>query len=99
MLPSVSVSGPGVPAEQPTIPVARLGYLSPKDAAKFLSVSHQELERLRRVGGGPDFRVPSPRLIRYSVEDLCKWMDESRVSNTAQAAELLHGRKTGVSNG
>ena len=87
MRPSVSVPGPGVPAEQPAVPVARLGYLTPRQAAEFTNISYQELERLRRVGGGPRFAVVSSRLVRYPVDELCKWLDSFVVANASEAYE------------
>src|SRR5581483_5748251 len=80
MRPSLPVGNPDHSSQQP-----RYGYLSPKQAAKFTSISVQELERLRRVGRGPDFCAVAPRLIRYPVEELCRWLNSYRVSNTAQA--------------
>ena len=49
----------------------RYGYLTPKLAADFTGISLQELERLRREGGGPPFCRVSSRLVRYKVADVC----------------------------
>lgn len=77
--------------QQPTasvpVPAPRLGYLTPKQAAEFTNISIQELERLRRVGGGPGFSAISGRLIRYSVEELCRWIDSFKVNNASEAFE------------
>lgn len=75
-----------VPTPQP-----RLGYLTPKQAAEFTNISWQELERLRRVGGGPRFSYVSARLIRYSVEDLCQWLASFAVANNSEAYERSKG--------
>ena len=83
-----SVLAPGHPAEQHPSAQARFGYLTPKQAAGFTNISVQELERLRRVGGGPRFCVPSGRLVRYAVLDLCDWLDSFKVGNTSEAREL-----------
>jgi hypothetical protein len=83
----VSSIAPGPRAEQSPVPAPRLGYLTPKQAAEFTNISHQELERLRRAGGGPDFCPVGPRLIRYAVEDLCAWLDAAKVNNNSQAYE------------
>ena len=99
MQPSVSVSGLGVPAEQPAVPVARLGYLSPKDAAAFTGISYQELERLRSAGGGPPFCRVSTRLVRYAVQDLCDWLDSFKVNNLSEAYERDRLARQGVARG
>jgi hypothetical protein len=90
------VSPLGVVAEQSPVPVPSLGYLTPKDAAKFTGISRQELERLRRAGGGPRFCFVSSRLIRYAVADLCAWLDSFKVSNSSEAIERERVAAAGV---
>ena len=82
----------GNPAGQPLV-LSRFGYLTPKSAAEFTGISYQELERLRREGGGPRFCFAGSRLIRYAVEDLCGWLGSFKVSNTAEAAALAKSRE------
>lgn len=81
-----SVVPPGNPAEHPAAK-PRFGYLTPKQAAEFVNLSKPELERLRRVGGGPKFCHVTSRTIRYPVEELCAWLDSFLVNNTSEAAE------------
>ena len=93
-----SVSAPAASVEQHPAALPRYGYLTPKLAADFTSISVQELERLRREGGGPPFYRPpnSPRLVRYKVEDICAWMDSFKVSNTAEAHERDRAARQGA---
>jgi predicted DNA-binding transcriptional regulator AlpA len=65
-----------------------VAYLSPKEAARFLSLSESVLERYRTNGGGPVFHKLGRRTVRYSTVDLRAWMDQFRCGNTAQAAML-----------
>jgi len=90
---------PGLSAEQPSIPVARLGYLTPREASAFTGISIQELERRRREEDKPKFCYVGPRMIRYSVADLCDWLDSFKVSNTAEGMELHRKLAEGVANG
>ena len=64
----------------------QVGYLSPKEAALFLSVSVKELERLRYAGGGPRYVKLGKRTVRYAIPELHAWMQSRTVSNTAEAA-------------
>ena len=91
-----SVSPPGAPAEQHPTAVPRYGYLTPKLAADFTGISLQELERLRREGGGPPFCRVSSRLVRYKVEDVCDWLDSFKVSNTSEAYERDRAARQGA---
>ena len=50
-------------------------YFYTKDAAKFLGLSKQTLEKLRVVvGGGPRYRKFG-RSVRYTEADLTEWAD------------------------
>ncbi len=49
-------------------------YLTTKQAAKFLGVSHQFLELARHRREGPPF-VKLSRLVRYSIKDLNEYMN------------------------
>ena len=63
------------------------GWLSPREAGGYLSISTNALERMRRCGGGPRFAKLGRRTVRYRVEDLDAWMAARVVANTAEAAE------------
>ena len=61
-------------------------FLSPADAARYLSVSAKQLENWRRAGnGGPPFHKFSRRLVRYRRSELLAWADEHRRNSTAEA--------------
>ena len=60
-------------------------YLTPKQAAVYLSVKPKQLERLRMTGDGPAFSKVG-RLVRYSRADLDAYMATNRVRNTAEVA-------------
>jgi hypothetical protein len=83
------VTGPS-PAPTPP-PVSRpttAEFLTPKEAARFLSVSRKQLETWRRTGTGPAFSKLGRRIVRYSVIDLRSWAERCRVTNTAQGHAL-----------
>lgn len=67
--------------------VPQVGYLSPTEASRYLSISVKELERLRRVGGGPRYAKIGRKLVRYPIGELDAWIAEHLVSNTAESAE------------
>jgi len=54
-------------------------------AADILCYSVRALQNWRVRGGGPKFIKVSSRSIRYTRRDLQVWIDERKVSNTAQA--------------
>jgi DNA-binding transcriptional MerR regulator len=49
------------------------GYFRPSDAARFLNISPQHLQRLRSQGLGPPFKKISKNIVLYSREDLITW--------------------------
>jgi hypothetical protein len=57
-------------------------------AARFLVLSERTLQHWRLVGGGPPF-VRLGRAIRYSVEDLEKFIAARKFNSTADAT--VHG--------
>ena len=51
-------------------------YLTTKDAARVVTLSHRTLEGMRSRGDGPRFiRLPNGR-IRYRKQDLIVWMEQ-----------------------
>jgi len=48
-------------------------WLSPGEAAKYLSLQPRGLEAYRRTGGGPKFERPAKKVVRYHVNDLDAW--------------------------
>ena len=66
------------PMEQPAG-----GYLSPREAAEYLSISVKQLEHLRRRGGGARY-AKFARMVRYPKAELDRWMDDHLVGATCQ---------------
>jgi excisionase family DNA binding protein len=52
-------------------------FLTEKQAARVLSLSHRTLQAWRRVGFGPAF-VRLGRAIRYRREDVLAWANSNR---------------------
>jgi Helix-turn-helix domain len=59
---------------------------TPKEAARYLSVSEAALRLWRRHGAGPRYFLAGPRLIRYRQTDLDAWI-EARVESKRGAGE------------
>ncbi len=57
-------------------------FLSTKQAAEYLGLSHRTLEKLRVVGGSPEYRKHGQRVL-YAREDLQAWSDERRRRSTS----------------
>lgn len=53
-----------------------------KDAADYVGVSPQYLEKLRCVGGGPEF-VKFGRAVRYEKTALDRWIASNRRRSTS----------------
>jgi len=70
-------------------PIPGVGFLNTNEAAKFLSLSAKEMERMRRENRGPRWAKLSKKVVRYSVDDLREWVSEHFVANTAQGKALL----------
>jgi hypothetical protein len=74
------------PAPQPpTFTEADYWYslINTKAAADFLGLSPRRLEGLRYIGGGPPFRVISPRCVRYTRLGCAAWSEERSRANTS----------------
>jgi predicted DNA-binding transcriptional regulator AlpA len=56
--------------------------LDTDQAAKYTTLTRKTLERLRWAGGGPDFLKLSG-LVRYTTEDLDKWIASRRRRSTS----------------
>lgn len=59
-------------------------YLTAREAANFLSVTHRQLESWRAKGCGPRFIKKTRRFLRYSIDDLKSWMEKDGRRSTAQ---------------
>ena len=60
-------------------------FLSNAQAAIFLNLSPRTLEKLRVVGGGPQFRKLGRRVL-YAVEELEAWAALRRCDSTSDPA-------------
>ena len=57
-----------------------------KAAADFLCYTVRALQNWRCRGGGPKFIKVSSRSVRYCRRDLNEWIEERKISSTAQYA-------------
>lgn len=53
-------------------------------AADYLGVSASYLQKLRCVGGGPQFVKPTRKLVAYRKEDLDTWLENHVFCNTSE---------------
>ena len=58
-------------------------YLTTPEAAEYLNLSTQFLERARHLGGGPCY-VKMSRMVRYKRSDLDAFMQERIRTNTLE---------------
>jgi hypothetical protein len=62
-------------------------HLNVSEAARYLGLSEAFLNRLRSVGGGPEFFKLGVRVI-YSRADLDKWLGTHRRKSTSDTREV-----------
>jgi hypothetical protein len=60
--------------ELATIRMPAKKFLTPEEAAAYLSFDVKHLAKLRRLGTGPAFVRKGSRVIRYSVSALDSWL-------------------------
>lgn len=53
--------------------------LTRKEAAQYLCVSTKYLEYLAAQGQGPIHYQPTPKVIRYNIDDLDAWMFSNKI--------------------
>ena len=68
---------------QPTNPQI---YLTTRQAAEILHMSHRSLEALRMKGGGPRYRKASRKCL-YARSDIDTWLEGRTFDHTAQARQ------------
>jgi excisionase family DNA binding protein len=56
---------------------SQIAFLTEKQSARLLSISHRTLQAWRRLGSGPAF-VRLGRTIRYRREDVLAWANANR---------------------
>ena len=49
-----------------------------REAALFLSVTHETMLRWRKDGVGPSYSQPNSRVVRYLTRDLVAWLEDNR---------------------
>lgn len=50
-------------------------YLTEKDVAKLCSISIQTLRNWRHRGQGPKYHKPTPRVVRYRLDEVKQFME------------------------
>jgi hypothetical protein len=56
-------------------------FLNESSAAKYLGVSVKSLQRWRFERRGPAYGKVGGKIVRYSIDDLNKFFDQSRVDH------------------
>ena len=63
------------------------------EAATYLGISQDRLQRWRRSGEGPRFLAWGRRTVRYRLTDLDSWLNSNpSAGNTAEAYQMLQRR-------
>lgn len=62
--------------------------LTTAEAAKWLSVTVSYLEKMRVIGGGPEF-VKLGRSVRYEPTALATWVDSARRRSTSDRGNAV----------
>lgn len=57
-------------------------FLTTKEAARFLKLKPNTLEKMRVYGGGPQYRKHG-RYVVYHIDDLIAWSDRRKKDSTA----------------
>lgn len=58
-------------------PAANSPFVSTRQAAEFLNLKTNTLEKMRVYGGGPQYRKHG-RAVRYRMDDLIAWSDRRK---------------------
>lgn len=92
----VSSSPPPAPRKRqpatPRPPREGAEWLAPAEAAHVLGRSTTTLARWRLMGTGPAFHRPRPRMVRYNVEAIRRWMAAPVNSTTEADSRSENGR-------
>lgn len=59
-------------------------YLTERKAASILGLSRRTLQHYRLTGTGPRFFQLTKRTIRYSRDELDRWMNERKFGSTSE---------------
>ena len=52
-------------------------YLNEKEVAKLCSISIQTLRNWRHRGQGPKYHKPTPRVVRYRLDEVQQFMESA----------------------
>lgn len=69
-------------------------YLDTSDAARYLGLARKTLEKLRVVGGGPEFRKHG-RYVRYALHELDRWSNGRARRTTSDPGYIPTGNRWG----
>lgn len=86
-----SVMDDGQPSRPPDTVSPASPYFTNREAAAYLRLSPQTLEKYRVIGGGPRFRKLGRRVF-YTLADLKEWGDKRICDSTSDPA-WSDGRK------
>jgi predicted DNA-binding transcriptional regulator AlpA len=68
--------------------------LNTQEAADYLGLAKNTLEKARTYGDGPYFTKFSSRAVRYAIEDLDAWIAKHRAASSAELDERARARIT-----
>ncbi len=78
----------------PTATPTRVRMLNTQEAARYVGLAKNTLEKARTYGDGPYFSKFSSRAVRYSIEDLDAWIAKSRAASSGEIEERARVRIT-----
>lgn len=82
------------PAAAPT----KVRMLNTQEAASYVGLAKNTLEKARTYGDGPYFSKYSSRAVRYAIEDLDAWIAKSRAASSGEIEERARVRITRTTN-
>jgi excisionase family DNA binding protein len=68
-------------------------YVRTREAARYLSLSHRTLEKLRVTGAGPGY-FKMGRAVLYAISDLDAWLARNRRCSTSDQGRLATASQT-----
>lgn len=54
----------------------------PEEVAEYLGFTRQQLAQMRYLGTGPAFTKPSGRQVRYAWDDVDRWLEGRKFTQT-----------------
>lgn len=71
---------------EPSAALTSLALWSTLQTAQFLGVAPVTVRTWRRLGTGPKYLAPTPRMVRYKPQDVQEWL-EKRVKTSTNSAK------------